>query len=160
MGVGLATLLMVLAGLTPASAAPQDQPRSADVAAVAELQAEYKESASPQDYEIAMSVYEQLLRGEDATLPADVAPTQVETGTGPGVDRICVYVPKAALQAVAWIIIVRGTGAALIGGFVSLSVVGIPLGAVISALGITGQTTGAAFLWWIDNYYSSRTICV
>jgi hypothetical protein len=160
MGVGLATLLMVLAGLTPASAAPQDQPRSADVAAVAELQAEYKESASAQDYEIAMSVYEQLLRGEDATLPADVAPAQVETGTGPGVDRICVYVPKAALQAVAWIIIIRGGVTAIIGSFVDLTVVGIPLGAVLNALGVSAATTGSLFLWWVDNRYSSRTICV
>lgn len=157
LGVGLAALLMVMTGLTPASAAPQEQPKSADVAAVAELQAEYKESASPEDYEIAMSVYEQLLRGEDATLPTSVTPPGAESGAE--IDRICVWIPKAALQAVAWIIIVRGGATVIIGGFVDLTVVGIPLGAVLNALGVAQGLTGVVFQRWVDNHYTSRTIC-
>lgn len=71
-------------------------------------------------------------------------------------------VPKWALQAFAWTIIIVGGASATAAQFGYLSIVGAPAGAVLTALGIWGGITGAALLWWVDNNYpdEGRTVYV
>jgi hypothetical protein len=71
-----------------------------------------------------------------------------------------VYVPKWAMRAFAWTIIVAGGVTATAALFVSGTIVGLPAGAVLGALGIWVGITGGALLWWVDNYYASRWVRV
>jgi len=74
----------------------------------------------------------------------------------------CVRVPKWALQAFAWYLIAQGAGAAAIGGFLDVTILGLPAGAVLNALGIAESTTAFFLLWWVDNYYpeEGKVICI
>ena len=74
---------------------------------------------------------------------------------GPGlaapIAAFCGYIPKWALQAFAWYVIVVGGYTAVVGLFVSGTIVGLPAGAVLGAIGVGVGLTGQAMLWWIDN---------
>lgn len=63
----------------------------------------------------------------------------------------CGYVPKWALQAFAWYVILVGGYSAVVGMFASATIVGLPAGAVLGAIGAGLSFTGSFLLWWIDN---------
>lgn len=65
----------------------------------------------------------------------------------------CYYLPNWALDAYAWIIIIEGGVLATASLFIDATVVGIPLGAVLGALGIWVGATGGFLLWYFDKYY-------
>jgi len=75
---------------------------------------------------------------------------------------VCVTIPKWALQAFAWYVIAQGGAWAAIGGFLDGTILGLPAGAVLNALGIAESTTGFFLLWWVDNYYPAegRRVCI
>lgn len=64
---------------------------------------------------------------------------------------ICGYIPKWALQAFAWYVILVGGYSAIVGMFASATIVGLPAGAVLGAIGVGLSVTGSFLLWWIDN---------
>jgi hypothetical protein len=65
----------------------------------------------------------------------------------------CYWMPNWALDTYAWIIIIYGGIYATASFFVDVTVIGIPLGAVIGALGIWTGVTGYWLLWYFDKYY-------
>lgn len=74
---------------------------------------------------------------------------------GPGlaapIASFCGYIPKWALQAFAWYVILVGGYSAVVGMFASATIVGLPAGAVLGAIGAGLSFTGSFLLWWIDN---------
>ena len=74
---------------------------------------------------------------------------------------VCVTIPKWALQAFAWYVIIVGGVTATLGGFLTgATIVGLPASAVLGGLGIWVGLTGTAFLWIVDNFYQPRRICI
>lgn len=75
---------------------------------------------------------------------------------------VCVTIPKWALQAYAWYVIAAGGAFGVVGLFLDATILGLPAGAVLQALGIGYGITGSALLWWVDNYYPAqgRQICI
>lgn len=71
-----------------------------------------------------------------------------------------VWVPKWALQAFAWFVIIAGGVSATLSLFASGTIVGLPAGAVLGALGIWLGLTGSALLWYADNFYTDRYVFV
>jgi hypothetical protein len=65
----------------------------------------------------------------------------------------CGYIPNWVLDAFAWYVIAVGGVVAIVGAFVDVTIIGIPLGAVLNALGIAYGVTGAFLLWYFDKYY-------
>jgi hypothetical protein len=65
----------------------------------------------------------------------------------------CGYLPNWVLDAMAWYVIVVGSGVAAVGAFVDATIVGIPIGAVINGLGLGYALSGAFLLWYFDKYY-------
>jgi hypothetical protein len=65
----------------------------------------------------------------------------------------CGYLPNWLLEAFAWQVIIVGGVVGIIGGFIDLTIVGIPLGAVLNAFGIAYGLTGGFLLWYFDKYY-------
>jgi hypothetical protein len=65
----------------------------------------------------------------------------------------CGYLPNWVLEAYAIEIIILGGVVAIVGGFIDLTIVGIPLGAVLNALGVAYGITGGLLLWYFDKYY-------
>jgi hypothetical protein len=57
------------------------------------------------------------------------------------------------LETIAWIYIVHGAIIGIIGGFIDLSGVGIPIGAILNAIGLGVGVGGSFLLWWTDTYW-------
>lgn len=96
------------------------------------------------------------LNKELRTVEKHLRPTVQHTASkGPGlaapVAAFCGYVPKWALQAFAWYVILVGGYSAVVGLFASATIVGLPAGAVLGAIGVGLGVTGSFLLWWIDN---------
>ena len=96
------------------------------------------------------------LNKELRTVERHMRPTVRQTASkGPGVSApvasLCGYVPKWALQAFAWYVILVGGYSAIVGLFASATIVGLPAGAVLGAIGVGLSVTGSFLLWWIDN---------
>ncbi|MCX2750509.1 hypothetical protein OOZ51_22295 [Arthrobacter sp. MI7-26] len=88
------------------------------------------------------------------------------TAVGPGAvihraDFICVPVYKWELESIAWFVMIAGGATAAVGGFIDATIVGLPVGAVLNAVGIGTGLSGSALLWWADTYYEdgSATVC-
>ncbi len=75
-------------------------------------------------------------------------------------DSVCITIPRWALEAFAWYVIIVGGATAAVGGFVDATIFGLPAGAVLNALGIGESITGSALLWWTDTYYHPHPICI
>lgn len=75
-------------------------------------------------------------------------------------NSLCVTIPKWALEAFGWLVVIVGGVEATVGLFVDATIFGLPAGAVLEALGIWTGMTGYAFLWWVDHYYHPHTICL
>jgi hypothetical protein len=65
----------------------------------------------------------------------------------------CGYLPNWLLDAFAWEVIIVGGVVGIVGAFIDFTIVGIPLGAVLNALGIAYSVTGGFLLWYFDKYY-------
>lgn len=63
----------------------------------------------------------------------------------------CVTVPKWALQAFAWAGIAAGGAGSIIGAGASGTIMGLPAGLVLTALGVTTGITYSYLLWVVDN---------
>lgn len=149
-GVPVMAFVMVIGMLFgsagQAVAAPQPVAQSPEQAKVAELQAEYKAEASPEDFQKAVEAYERLVAGK---------PDPVEQPAS-----TCVSVPKWAVVAYGWYVVVSGGVTAAVGGFLDGTIVGLPAGAVMNALGIAATTTGGALVYWADHTSWPKRICV
>lgn len=137
---------MLFGSAGQAVAAPQPVAQSPEQAKVAELQAEYKAEASPEDYRKAVETYDRLVAGK---------PDPVEQPAS-----TCVTIPKWAVVAYAWYVVVKGGATAAVGGFVDATIVGLPAGAVLNALGIAETTAGGALVYWTDHTSWPKRICV
>jgi hypothetical protein len=72
----------------------------------------------------------------------------------------CVTIHEWQLQVIAWILIGYGAFVSLAGGFASGTVVGLPVGAVAIAAGVSLATTAQFFLWKVDQQrWSSKRVC-
>jgi len=71
-------------------------------------------------------------------------------------------IPKWALQAYGWFLIIVGGVYATAAMFANATIIGLPAGAVLGSLGIWQGITGSALLWYADNYYpdSGRTVMI
>ncbi len=65
----------------------------------------------------------------------------------------CAYLPNWALDAYAWYVIIVGGAEVSISLFLDVTVVGIPLGAVVGFLGLWTGLYGGGLLWYFDKYY-------
>ena len=73
----------------------------------------------------------------------------------------CVYIPNWALEDYAWFVIIVGGVTATVGLFADATIIGLPAGAVLGALGIWTGVTGTWFLWYVDKYYpDGGNICL
>lgn len=65
----------------------------------------------------------------------------------------CIHVERWVLDTIGWTAIIYGSGAVTIGLFVAGTIVGIPVGAILQALGLWEGVLGTYFLWYVDQYY-------
>lgn len=125
---------------------------SASSVDIVALESAYRAVASPQDYKLAVSAYNSLVNGTATSQPA-------LAGTAPHINlKVCVSIPKWAVVAYAWYVIAAGGATAIVGGFVDATIVGLPAGAVLNAIGIGTRITGTALLYWTDHTSWSKRI--
>lgn len=146
---------------------------------VSQLQQEYAEKASPEDYAKAKSAFEDLKHQHDSGSAAAPGAGVTSAGSTASLNRSrdaakpsgadaaragwwCSPVYTWELEALAWYVIIVGGVAATLGAFLDVTVVGIPLGAILNAIGIWDGISGTALLWWADTYYSdgSAWVCL
>lgn len=85
-------------------------------------------------------------------------PPLVRPGPVPAEAWWCTYVPNWALDWFAYLVIIEGGVLATAGLFVDATIVGIPAGVVLSALGIWWGISGGALLWYFDRYYPDGAV--
>lgn len=114
---------------------------------MAELQAEYKAEASPEDYQKAVETYDRLVAGK---------PDPVEQPAS-----VCVSIPKAVVVAYGWYLQAVGGVTAVAGGTADGTIVGLPAGVVFGAIGVAyGIGGNALVLYWTDHTSWPKRICV
>ena len=129
-----------------AVAAPHPVAQSSEQAKVAELQAEYKAEASAEDYQKAVQTYDRLVAGKPD-------PTEVPAST-------CVTIPKWAVVAYGWYLQAVGGVTAVAGGTADGTIVGLPAGVVLGAIGVAYGIGGNALVYWTDHTSWPKRICV
>jgi len=65
----------------------------------------------------------------------------------------CVYVPHWVLDAIGWTGIIYGAGLVTIGLFAYGTIYGVPIGAILQAMGLWDGVSGYFLLWVADTYY-------
>jgi len=65
----------------------------------------------------------------------------------------CVHVPRWVLDVVGWTAIVYGAGLVTVGLFAQGTIVGIPVGALLQAVGLWDGVAGTFFLWVVSEFY-------
>jgi hypothetical protein len=128
---------------------------SVPMQAAAELQRAQQQLAAsdPQLFAEVERIYQEAV--ED--LQAD--PTAADIVLAP--KRACVTVTKAAVVAFAWVVIGYGSLLAAVGGFLDLTIVGLPAGAVLNAIGIGDIFVGTVLLDRANRIkWSSKRVCV
>jgi len=65
----------------------------------------------------------------------------------------CVYVAHWILDVVAWTAILYGAGLVTVGLFAEGTIYGIPVGALLQAIGLWDGVSGYLFMWVADTYY-------
>lgn len=137
---------MLFGSAGQAVASPQPVAQSPEQAKVAELQAEYKAKASPEDYRKAVETYDRLVAGK---------PDPVEQPAS-----ACVSIPKAAVVAYGWYLMAVGAVTGVAGGAADGAIVGIPAGVVLGAIGVAYGIGGNALVYWTDHTSWPKRICV
>jgi hypothetical protein len=135
---------------------PDGSVYSVPVEAAAELQRAQQELAAsdPQLFAEVERVYQQTVRALEAD-PTSAA----EAVLAP--KRTCVTVTKSAVIAFAWVVIGYGSLIAAVGGFLDLTIVGLPAGAVLNAIGIGDIFVGTVLLDRANRIkWSSKRVCV
>ena len=157
--VALAVTSGISLGLSgQASAAPQSPAANPDQAKVAELQEQYKAEASPEDYQRAVDAYDQLVAGK----ATDVAAAEQPQGAAASGEEyaMCVSIPKWAVVAVAWYAMVGGGATAVVGTVADATIVGLPAGTVLAAIGAGEGITVNALLYWSDHTDWPKDACI
>ena len=137
---------MLFGSAGQAVAAPQPVAQSPEQAKVAELQAEYKAEASPEDYQKAVETYDRLVAGK---------PDPVEHPAS-----TCVTIPKWSVVAYGWYLQAVGGVTAVAGGAADGTIVGLPAGVVLGAIGVAYGIGGNALVYWTDHTSWPKRICV
>ena len=137
---------MLFGSAGQAVAAPQPVAQSPEQAKVAELQGEYKAEASPEDYQKAVETYDRLVAGK---------PDPVEQPAS-----TCVTIPKWAVVAYGWYLQAVGGVTAVAGGAADGTIVGLPAGVVLGAIGVAYGIGGNALVYWTDHTSWPKRICV
>lgn len=144
--------------------------------AVEDAQLEFADDVSAADYEKAIAAYQQIsaeldriiategVEGLVERFPADSTEEQYDQVSEPVIETAasrCMTVYKWQLQTIAWIAIAYGTFvsiAALFAG--SITIVGLPAGAVVAAAGISLAAVGQYFLWVVDRQkWNYKKVC-
>ena len=157
--VALVVTIGISLGLAgQASAAPQSPAANPDQAKVAELQEQYKAEASPEDYQRAVDAYDQLVAGK----ATDVAAAEQPQGAAASGEEyaMCVSIPKWAVVAVAWYAMVGGGATAVVGTVADATIVGLPAGTVLAAIGAGEGITANALLYWSDRTDWPKDACI
>jgi len=71
----------------------------------------------------------------------------------------CAFVSRQALEGYGWGLILNGAGFSIWGLFADGTIVGLPAGAVLGAIGIGSGASGSFIVWYADTYYQPRTVC-
>lgn len=151
---GIASLTVPVATATPAELTAVEVPAQSNVPAVREAQEQYRQTATPEEYAAAMRAFEELQTEGTISRQSNGGPENSLRGFG------CVSIPKWAIKALAWDMIVRGAVVAGAGGFVDATVLGLPAGAVMNALGIVEGTSGYALSEWAESTDWPKSICI
>ncbi|BEP15430.1 hypothetical protein acdb102_37410 [Acidothermaceae bacterium B102] len=73
----------------------------------------------------------------------------------------CVRIYRWQIEALGWLLVVDGVVVGAVGGFIDASVIGIPVGAVLNAVGLGYGASGAFVIWWADTHFpTSRVYCI
>lgn len=136
---------------------------------VEEAQLDFAAEASPADYAMALEAYRSISAELDALIASgDIAAlnTTVEQEAAASALSVqtvasrCITVYKWQLQTIAWIAIGWGAFVSIAGLFVSGTVIGLPAGAVLGAMGIGLGVIGSYFLWRVDQLpWNSKRVC-
>lgn len=152
--------MTALSGIAAPNALAESQPLAevqvqSNEAAVREAQEQYRQTATPEEYAAAMRAYEELRTTGAITTNQMPGGTDV-TAQGFG----CVSIPKWAVVAYAWHLKAGGVVGALTGAVVSGSILGLPAGVVIEAIGAAGVLGGDGLLYWADHTDWPKNICI
>jgi hypothetical protein len=72
----------------------------------------------------------------------------------------CVHVPRWVLDTIGWTGIIYGGGLVTVGLFTSGTIVGIPIGAILQAIGLWNGIAGSYLLWQVATYYpNGKMVC-
>lgn len=124
-------------------------------AAVREAQEQYRQTATPEEYAAAIRAYEELRTTGAITI------NQVPTGTDVTAQGFgCVSIPKWAIVAYGWHLKAGGYVSTITAGGVSGSIVGIPAGVVLAAIGAIGIEGGQGLINWAESTSWPKHICV
>ena len=104
------------------------------------------------------------INGHLKQLPRDQRPYVVERNgarqvkwslptSGEATASGCVHVAHWILDVVAWTAILYGAGLVTIGLFAEGTIYGIPVGALLQAIGLWDGVSGYFFMWIADTYY-------
>ena len=120
---------------------------------IVQLESAYRASASSQEFNLAVSAYNSLVQGQSTShgLLASSGVQLREAKLAQPAWRVCVSIPKWAVVAYAWYVIVEGGATAAVGAFLDVTIFGLPAGAVLNAIGIGKTITGSALLYWTDH---------
>ncbi|MFM6973779.1 MAG: hypothetical protein ACKOXM_01320 [Agromyces sp.] len=142
----------------------------ANAVAAMEAQADSAATLSDADYALAQQALVNLIYAERsvATITTRISQQSAEVALSTSgkvvlssthTARVKIY--KWQLEAFAWYLIAHGAVITAVGGFVDFTGVGIPVGAVMNAIGIGMGTSGSWLLWWTDTYFgNSRTYTI
>lgn len=144
--------------------------------AVAADQAVYAAESSPKDYAKAVEAFDAFKAGMDAAIKTEgiesvreklesiaEGDTAAANASGPSVVTVgsrCITIYKWQLQAIAWILMGYGTLVAVGGAFISGTIFGLPVGAVMVAAGTFLTFNASLFLWKVDQIkWPSKRVC-
>lgn len=138
---------------------------------VKEAQLDFAEEASPADYALAVAAYDSMsaeldaliASGDIGTLSTTTEDLQQAAAGALSIQTVasrCLTVYKWQMQTIGWIAIGYGAFISIVGLFASGTVIGLPAGAVLGAMGIGLGVTGTFFLWKADHLtWNSKRIC-
>jgi len=138
---------------------------------VAEAQREYAANSSPEDYAKAVTAYEAIKNQIDTIIETEgisglrdkIQTLQEQSVSSLSIHTVaskCMVVHKWQLQTIAWMGIGFGAFYTIAGLFVSGTVVGLPGGAVVAALGVGLGVESQYFLWRVDQVtWTSKRVC-
>ena len=131
---------------------------ASNIAKVAALQSKYAKTATPTEYSKATALYNQLLSSKPVAKQAAAVGT--ESLMGPAA-YACVTIYRWQIEAIGWVMVAQGVVVGALGGFIDLTIIGIPVGAVLNALGLGQGASGAFVIWWADTQFPDhRRVCI